>query len=305
MELNRRVKATLTPIELDAGDALVLELDDGRTWRMQLESTAAQVVERRTPPHDCPNHYRDDIAVYAMEAVVTVNGARQVLRREVGNQNSFYEPWVIDDVRLWFDAAACAFIHPPAKSGIIHEKDWSNRQICRPTRDARFAVQQADRPIAPEPIGKWFDDQPAVPDIEQCYMGADCWMGPYNGGAAHCGLDINMPAGTVLTAPIAVDDQYMCTDARSGTPCGRWRGSRRWDRGTPDETEWIIQSHHVIEPLVPERQPLARGTRYASGAGTAVGLVEHTHFLFRIIEQGGDYLLDPWILFWAAGQAER
>ncbi len=49
----------------------------------------------------------------------------------------------------------------------------------------------------------------------------------------------------------------------------------------------------------PERGPLARGTAYATGAGTAVGSHQHSHFAWRVIEQGGEYVLDPWILFGA------
>ena len=302
MQLERCVKATLTPIELDVGDVLRFRLTDGSSWQMELLGTEARVLERGRLTHEDPTHYRDDILVYGMTAAVRVNGREHVLERQVGNQASFYEPWLIDDVRVWFDAAACAFIHPPRSGGILHEKDWAHRQICSPGRAARFAVQQADRPIAPEPIGRWFEGQPAVPDIRACYAGQDCWMGPYNGGAAHCGLDVNMARGTRLIAPIAVDDQYMFNDRRAGSRCDRWRGRRRWRVGEADEADWIIQSHHLDALLVPERRPLARGTVYAAAAGTGVGLVAHTHFAFRVIEQGGDYMLDPWILFWAAGQ---
>jgi hypothetical protein len=50
--------------------------------------------------------------------------------------------------------------------------------------------------------------------------------------------------------------------------------------------------------LVPERTSLAAATPYATTAGVLVGAHEHTHFMFRVLDQGGDYLLDPWILFW-------
>lgn len=295
MILERRIKPTLTPIELDAGDTLRLILSDGTVWEMTLGSTSAAVLERAAPAHSDASHYNDDIRVYGMTAVVTVNGHEHTLQRQVGNQASFYEPWVIHGVRLWFDAAACAFIHPPGKSGLLHEKDWRMGLICSPRRAARFAVQQADLAIAPEPIGAWYPGQPAVPDIRDCYMGEDCWMGPYAGGAAHCGLDINMPKGTVLTTPIALDHQYMFNDATGGSQCGRWRGIRRWDDGS----QWVLQAHHVLEMIVPQRTALARGTPYATGAGTGVGLREHSHFMFQITEQGGEYWLDPWILFWA------
>jgi len=305
MRLDRRVKDTLTPVELDEGDTLHLILDGGAAWEMTLKHTSAEVLERGRPSTIDSGHFQNDILVYGMTAVVEVNGRQHVLNREVGSQGSFYEPWVIDGVRVWFDAAACAFIHPPRHGGLVYEKDWAHRQICSPSRAARFAVQQADRAIAPEPIAIWFDRQKAVPDIKECYIGQDCWMGPYNGGAAHCGLDINMPKGTQLTAPITLDDQYMFNDRRAGSRCGRWRGTRRWNADGQDESDWVIQTHHLVDMLVPERRPIERGTRYALAAGTGVGLIEHTHFVFRIIEQGGDYMLDPWILFWAASEENR
>ena len=28
-------------------------------------------------------------------------------------------------------------------------------------------------------------------------------------------------------------------------------------------------------------------------------------FVFRVIEQGGDYLIDPWILFWETFRQQR
>ncbi len=295
MILDRRIKPTLTPFELDLGDSLRLTLDDGRAWEMTLDHTSASVLERGQPAYSDLNHYQSDIKVYGCEAQVRINGQPHVFQRKIGSQESFYEPWVIDNVRVWFDAAACAFSHPPRPGGIIHEKDWAHRQICSPSRAGRFVVQQANRPIAPEPIGVWFDSQKPVPDIRECYMGEDCWMGPYNGGAAHCGLDINMPPGTILKAPIALDDQYIFNGQAAGIGCERWRGVRRW----PDGSDWIIQSHHLMGLLVEQRIPLARGTPYATAAGTYVGHAPHTHFMFRVIEQGGDYLLDPWLLFWA------
>ncbi|MCX8035840.1 MAG: hypothetical protein N3D11_02065 [Candidatus Sumerlaeia bacterium] len=138
-------------------------------------------------------------------------------------------------------------------------------------------------------------------DIRDCYNGEDCWMGPYNGGAAHCGLDINMKAGTVLTAPISFDTHYLFNSVAAGFNNNRWRGVRHW----PDGSEWWLQSHHLIRMLVPERTTLAAGTPYATTAGVMVGAHEHTHFVFRIHEQGGDYLLDPWILFWEIFRCQR
>ncbi len=119
-------------------------------------------------------------------------------------------------------------------------------------------------------------------------------MGPYGGIAAHCGLDINMPAGTVLSAPFSMDSHRLIRTTAAGFNNNVWRGVRRW----ADGSEWQVQTHHLIAMITPEDTPLPAGTPYATTAGVFVGYHEHTHFLFRILDQGGDYLLDPWLLFW-------
>lgn len=295
MMLERTAKATLTPFGLGCGDGIRFRTGTGAAWEMTLLETSAAVVARGYAGHRDPGHAAGDITVYAFEALVSVNGREHRLRREVGSQASFYEPWELDGVRLWFDAAACAFRDA---GGFMEEKDWKVGWLCKPAQSARFAVQAADRPICPEPLRPWYPGAGPLLDIRQCYNGEDCWMGPYNGGAAHCGLDVNMPAGTVLSAPLALDDHYMFHATVAGFGNNRWRGIRCW----PDGSIWELQAHHLIAVTAPERRPLAAGAPYATTAGTAVGLHEHTHFMFRAIEQGGEYLLDPWILFREMGR---
>ncbi len=292
--LERIAKPTLTPFGLQHGETLRFTRRGGAVWEMTLRDTAAEVIAHDYASYGNTDvgHGVGDISAYAMTAEVCVNGQDYRLRREVGTQASFYEPWEIDGVRVWFDAAACAFAHA---GGFMVEKDWRSNLLCAPNHAARFAVQEADLPICPEPLHPWYPNPEKRLDIRNCYHGEDCWMGPYGGIAAHCGLDINMPAGTVLTAPIAFDDHYFFKTVAAGFGNNCWRGVRHW----PDGSEWWLQCVHVIELIVPERTPLPAGTPYAAAAGIAVGDFQHTHFNFRIIEHGGDYMLDPWILFWA------
>jgi len=278
--MERKSKPTLTPFGLNHNDTLRFILRDGRAWEMTLIGTSAEVTQRAR-----------GITAYAFDCDVRVNGKEQHLRREVGTQASFYEPWEIDGVRLWFDAAACAF---KEGGGFMLEKDWLGGLVCQPAHKARFAVQEAALPICPEPMKPWYPNDSGRIDIHDCYNGEDCWMGPYAGTSAHCGLDINMKAGTILAAPISFDNQYYFNTTDSLYNNNRWRGVRRW----PDGSEWWLQSHHLIKLLVPERTPLKAGTPYSTTAGVHVGSHQHTHFIFRIIDQGGDYLLDPWIVFW-------
>jgi len=301
MILQRKAKATLTPFCVNHGDTFCFTLGDGRVWEMTLLATGAEIIARCRHGGDAQDvcAKNGEVGAYAFTADVRVNGREARLRREVGTQGSFYEPWCFDGVNLWFDAAACAF--GPC-GGFMGEKDFLHGWICQPQLAARFAVQEAGRSICPEPVLPWY---PAVAsgrlDIRECYNGEDCWMGPYSGGAAHCGLDVNMAAGTVLSAPVAFDDHYLFNSTAAGYTNNRWRGVRRWKDNSGDNSissEWWLQSHHQIDMLVPVRTPLAADTAYATSAGVAVGGHEHTHFMFRVIEQGGDYMLDPWILFW-------
>jgi hypothetical protein len=290
MVLERLAKPTLTPVELDHGDTLRFTLRDGTHWEMTLLQTSAQVTRRGHWPYHCKQHEHGDILAYAFDCVLRINGRDHQIRREVATAASFYQPLAIDGVQVWLDAALCIFAGPGG--GFMVEKDWRRGQVCQPTRHARFAVQEQDVGICPEPIGPWFGGQTPHLDITRCYNGEDCWLGPYNGAPTHSGLDINMPAGTVLTAPISFDDHYLTHHPQAGFKCIRWRGVRHW----PDGSQWWLQSHHLKEMLVPERGSLARGTAYATGAGTAVGLHPHSHFAWRILEQGGEYVLDPWIV---------
>jgi len=58
----------------------------------------------------------------------------------------------------------------------------------------------------------------------------------------------------------------------------RWRGIRRWENGDV----WALQTHHLIELLVPENTPLKAEEPYATTAGVHVGSHQHTHFEFKI-----------------------
>lgn len=293
MIIERQSKPTLTPFGLNYGDTIYFTLRNGRNWQMTLLGTSAEIIEHdptargnRDEGHEC-----GDISAYAFFCELLVNGREVRIRREVGTQASFYEPMKLDGVHIWFDAAACAFRDA---GGFMAEKDSRWGLICKPAHKTRFVVHEADISICPEPVYPWYPNDTGRIDIRNCYCGEDCWMGPYSGASAHCGLDINMPAGTRLSAPIAFDNHYLFNSTANGFDNNRWRGERRW----PDGSEWRLQSHHLIQMLVPERTPLERGTPYATTAGVAVGLHEHTHFIFQVIDQGGEYLLDPWILFW-------
>ena len=279
--IQRVAKDTLTPCELDWGDELDFKLRNGKVRKLQLVHTEARIVEGD----------KANVKKYSFTALFMVDLELQTIERVVPAQESFYEPVVVRGLRIWLDAVSDIFV---PDGGFLGEKDASLGIICQPKHKARIAVNDEVDRICPERLEWWYPETGKRLDVRNCYRGEDVWMGPYEGRVAHGGLDLNMKAGTQLRAPIDFDDQFYFNSLAAGDNNNRWRGIRRW----PDGSVWWLQSHHLIKLLVPEHTPLRHGQTYADTAGVLVGAHEHTHFAFHITEEGEDYWLDPWIIFW-------
>ena len=278
--LELEAKDTLTPVELDRGEGFTFRLRNGEVRSVLLEDTSARVL--LTSLKDTRVEEPGGGTIYHFTCRVRVDGHPMTMERYVCSQESFYEPYVINGMRIWFDAVSDIF-----------DFTTENHGPCRPNRHARFAVQDAALPICPQEMQPWCPMADEFIDIADCYNGDDPWMGPYRGGTAHGGMDINHPRGTPLWAPIDFDSQsYMCCVAR-GANNNRWQGVRHW----PDGSTWVLGTYHVVRLLVPELTPVEAGTHYAEAAGVWVGDHDHTHFVFEIKERGTVFRLDPWILF--------
>jgi len=265
---------------MDCGDALEFRLRSGRAVTIELRLTSAGILASTLTRLKVEEEgARTD---YEFDCLLRVNGKEHVLRREVSTQKSFYEPWVIDGVRLWFDAADAVLAFLTEGHG-----------ECVPRKAARFALQDASLGICPESLHPWCPIPKGGLRIEGCYRGEDCWLGAYNGASAHGGLDINHPKGTPLWAPLDIHDHFYFNSLEMGHNNNRWRGIHRW----PNGSEWILQAHHMTELTVPEHQPIRKGEQFALGAGVLSGAVDHSHFVFRVHDEGETVLLDPWILF--------
>ncbi len=291
MIVKREAKDTLTPVEMIHGETLHFRLFDGAAVEIELVDTGAEIMDStlKIPGVEEPAA----TTTYRFWGEFLVNGSAVRLGREVGTQKSFYEPWVIDGVRIWLDAVDAIFdfmreTHGPCRL----------REICShnlpPRRQARLALQDASARICPETVHPWCPLPRAGLKIEDCYRGEDCWMGAYDGASAHGGLDLNHPKGTPLYAPIDLDEHFLYNSVAMGHKNNRWRGLRRWANGA----QWILQTCHMTHLTVPEHQLLQRGQQYAEGAGVWVGCAEHSHFVFAVFDYGELIRLDPWILFW-------
>lgn len=303
--LQFEAKDTLTALEMDHGDELRFRLREGRVVSLVLEKTEAAIVEEVNPGG----------IVYRFSATCRIDGQSMRLQRYVCSQQCYYEPWVVNGLRIWLDTVRDVFDVVP-----VRYPRKGNLQ-CVPRKAARLAVQDATLRICPDQIQPWIEHEGPTLDVGECYNGDDCYLGPYLGQACHVGMDINQAKGSLLFAPIRFDTQGYFNSLTAGDNNNRWRGIRRWKNGDV----WALQTHHLIDLLVPENTPLEAGVKYATTAGVHVGSHEHTHFEFKIgrprdvaiddpasimapidfddeselaQEQPEVLHLDPWIVFW-------
>ena len=290
MIIRKRAKETLTALEAHHGDRIEFALADGTVREIVLEGTGAAVVETtlKEPGREEPGGR----TVYRFWADIRIGGEQVRLEREVGTQRSFSEPAVVGGVRIWLDAVDAIFDFMRETHGPCRLLENCSHGL-PPRRHARFALQDASLAICPEPLHPWCPLPPDGLRIEQCYRGEDCWLGAYDGASAHAGLDINHPRGTPLCAPLDLDDHFYFNSIERGANNNRWRGIRRW----ADGSTWVLQAAHMVRLTVPEHGPLHRGQQYAEGAGVWVGVAEHSHFAFAVLDEGELVRLDPWLLF--------
>ncbi len=279
--IRKRAKDTLTAVEMNCGDVLQFTLTSGETVEILLIATSATIS--RTTLRELKVEESGARTDYQFECRLRIDGEEHCLEREVSTQRSFYAPWTIGGVRIWFDAVEDIFEFLEEAHG-----------ACRPSRHARFGIQETSARICPELLHPWCPLPEGGLRIEECYRGEDCWLGAYNGASAHGGLDINHPQGTPLWAPLDIHDHFYFNSLDMGHNNNRWRGIHRWENGS----EWILQAHHMTALTVSEHELIPKGRQFAHGAGVLSGAADHSHFVFKIHDEGETVMLDPWILFW-------
>jgi hypothetical protein len=312
-----KAKETVTALEMNHGDTLRFQLRNGETRTLVLEDTAARIIERVQPGG----------TIYSFSLRFRIDSKSIDLVRYASTQQAFYEPYVINGVRIWPDTAKNVFDlipirHPLDKATGVRIPKTGNMDAT-PRKDARLVIQDATLRVCPDELHPWANDPHDFIDVARCYGGDDTHLGAYFGKLCHVGLDINHPKGSPLFAPIDFDTQAYWDSLKMGGNNNRWRGIRRWQ----NSDVWALQTSHLIDLLVPEHQPLKKGTQYATSAGVHIGSHQHTHYDFRIgrpqpgtpidqnkpsiaipidfsdqsdtAEKNAEVLiLDAWIIFW-------
>lgn len=277
-----KAKKTLTVVELNEGDEVKYELQSGRIVNLKLIKSQSEIVFSTI--HLPGEGSSTDASVYKMKCLVNIDGQELYMIRYVPVQESFYEPYNVNGLRIWFDALSS-----------LNEFYNENHGDCLPKKQVRLALHDATLPICPEEITNWCIVPNNYPDVKLCYRGEDTWLGTYFGTDLHGGLDIDMPSNSPLWAPVSFDYNYYFNTLKAGQNNNRWRALKHWDNGD----SWIIQTHHHNELIVPEFQGISKGTKYAYTAGTLSGSHTHTHFVFKVKQPGfEEFHIDPWIIFW-------
>ncbi|WP_084165840.1 PKD domain-containing protein [Dyadobacter crusticola] len=292
--IHRKAKATLTPVEMNKEDTLKFVLRNGQVRTMVLKEISSNIIITNL------GRLRADqpggATLYHFTCQVLIDGYLMEMERYVGSQESFYEPYVVNGMRIWFDGVNSI-------GQIIKDEHGGKSSESVPHRHARFAVTDMTNRVAPTKLYSMYPKTENFIRISESYNADDCWMGAYNGFELHGGLDLNNPAGTPQFTPFPIDDHHFVFSLEKGDNNNRWRGVHTWENGD----RWSIQNHHMLNLRVPEHTPIGAGVHYADGAGVHVGNNEHSHFVFRVKakEDNNEILLDPWILFWQIFEDNR
>lgn len=286
--IRRKAKNTITPVLLNKGDKLEFTLKNGQIRILQLLETNASIM--RTNVRDFYEVYDlqpDGGTISEFSCKVLIDGHEMTMQRYLPTQESFYEPYVVNGMRIWFDATKTYFDHFNLKHG------W-----CEPRADARFAVSDATDPVAPD-LAAWFPIKEPFHNIKDSYLGDDPWMGPYFGVEPHGGMDINTPRSVPLYTPFDItekDDQWLSTDfaPKPYYFAAYWTAIKNW----PNGSEWKFSIAHLDNYLVDEHIPLKKGTKIAEAAGTGVGAAEHSHFVLWIRDEATN-TVDDKVMLWA------
>ena len=150
--IERQATDTLTAVELNHGDTLRFTLRNGQTRAMVLEDTEARVLLTNLDEYKHSSH--GGWLVCEMTCRVRIDGHRMTMRRYMPVAQSFYEPYVINGVRIWFDGVRK-----------INEFITEIHGECFPKKQARFAVQDATLPICPQQMRPWYPNKTNTMDV--------------------------------------------------------------------------------------------------------------------------------------------
>ena len=99
----RKAKETLTAVELDRGETLEFELLNGEVRTLTLEESSAGILLTNLDQYG--ERHNLGRTLYHFACQVRVDGQPMTMERYVSSQETFYEPYVVNGLRIWFDGS--------------------------------------------------------------------------------------------------------------------------------------------------------------------------------------------------------
>ena len=105
--VRRTIEQTLTAVERNEADTLDLTLSSGDRWKLEVVGTGAVAIH--TTRKEIHFEKPATVTEIRFHVEVKINDNPHIFEREISSQRSFYEPWVVDGVRIWLDAVDDVF----------------------------------------------------------------------------------------------------------------------------------------------------------------------------------------------------
>ncbi len=154
----------LKAVELDPGDTLRYPLRNGQVREFVLQRTAARPIFSWDNPD---NKWRSG-RIYQMEAELLCDGQPLRLQRIVSAQQSYYEPYHLNGVTVFFDAVSDI-------KAFIQDNHGSSGSRSFPRKKCRLAFIEMGDAFASQPLRPWLPLAENYLDVTQSYEGADTW----------------------------------------------------------------------------------------------------------------------------------
>src|SRR5690606_35402110 len=114
----------------------------------------------------------------------------------------FYEPYVINGMRIWFDGV-------DSIGSIIKDEHGGKSSESVPQKNARFAITDMTMRICPSVLFPMYPNPENYLRISDSHDRDDCSIADYNSFELHAGLDVNFPPETPNFTPFKINDHYL------------------------------------------------------------------------------------------------
>jgi len=99
-----KAKETLAAVELDKGDTLFYTTKNGYKHFLTVKEVSIEVVFSTLD--DLEEKKRGAGVIYSMSCKVNIDGQEMTMKKYIPVQQSYYEPYIVNGMRIWYDGNA-------------------------------------------------------------------------------------------------------------------------------------------------------------------------------------------------------